>query len=107
MRKALNRCSSTLGSVEVLGTAPGIRQVTDATYIPVREPACWGLYADGVSADPHNPAHPDAARLRDALSRGYPWAADHAYVYAGHVIDHYGHFMTDTLSRLWCLLDGA
>lgn len=82
---ALLRCRVLWGEDRLLVEDPGFRQARDVLYLPWSATQDYGL-------------HPAAA------SSAEEDAPDLDYLYIGNLVSHYGHFLTDTLSRFWPLL---
>lgn len=111
MFSVLEPCTECWGKVELRDALPEISAYDDVTYVPYQRNAAWGIFGqDGAAADGSVDLHgPDATTPDQLLSwRG---TADHlapepAYIYAGVLNPHYGHFLINSLSRLWPLAGG-
>ncbi len=106
MPTGLRRCSEVEGACAIHEAPPEVRVHADLLYVPVEYGALWGLYADGVRIDRDAPLGADAARqvadLRPAAPR-----IDGRFHYLGDVVEHFGHFVVGSLSRLWALPAGG
>lgn len=104
MTTVLRRCRAIFGSADLLEVPPAVRRVEDAVYVPFPSGGAWGLFdrgacIDGVVREPVA-APPEALAAHD-----HPAAAgDRVHLYVGAMTAHYGHFITDVLSRLWPML---
>ena len=88
--------------------APSIDRLENATIVPVRDDrdlSCGVLRADGKICDNSRtllirpqltgiPGAPDPAEVKEVAGR---------HLFAGMARVHFGHFMTETISRLWAL----
>jgi capsular polysaccharide biosynthesis protein len=96
------RCRSVWGSADERPSLPGAITIADVRYVPDGAPVPWGLYkGDQRIYEVADAVATGAARY------GFDGAADAAdgpYLYVGLLILHYGHFIIDTLSRLWPML---
>ncbi|AWN36908.1 glycosyltransferase family 61 protein [Methylobacterium radiodurans] len=106
MPAGIRRCTEVEGACAIHEAPPEIRVHADLLYVPVEYGALWGLYAGGVRIDRDDPLDAEAARqvadLRDAAPR-----IDGRFHYLGDVVEHFGHFVVGSLSRLWALPAGA
>lgn len=110
MTSGLVRCDTLWGTCDRIAGMPGLRRVSGAVYLPYRPDGAWGLFGEEgrlteTGRDPtpgddpgHGPGHgqgegapePEPVDLGPAL-------------YLGPLITHYGHFLINTLPRLWPL----
>lgn len=97
----LNRCRTIWGTAEIIADPPGTETVSDALYLPVSDGQPWGLY-DG-KRQLTVPDRRKAADLEDSAAWIAEAAPDAEYIYVGPLVLHYGHFITDSLSRFWPL----
>jgi len=106
MPAGIRRCTEVEGACAIHEAPPDIRLCTDLLYVPVEYGALWGLYEGGVRIDRDAPLDADAARqvadLRASAAR-----VDARFHYLGDVVDHFGHFVVGSLSRLWPLAAGG
>ncbi|MGY2052579.1 glycosyltransferase family 61 protein [Methylobacterium sp. JK268] len=113
----LRRLSKPVGQVVLRAEDPAIRVARDVAYLPYRPGAegAWGLFdrhrrpvpdSYDFRQDPTRPSDHVAAWPSDvgAVTRPAPAAR---YLYAGTFALHYGHFLINTLPRLWPLLAGG
>jgi len=106
MPAGIRRCTEVEGACAIHEAPPDVRVCTDLLYVPVEYGALWGLYDGGVRIDREAPLCADAARqvadLRASAAR-----VDGRFHYLGDVVEHFGHFVVGSLSRLWALPAGA
>lgn len=108
-------CSVASG-LEVRAEPPGLEQHEDVVFRPIVQPVPWEQDPDWGVYDRHGRLIEAAAYRRgpgpnllgqqprlDFDVEDLPWAPDEDYVYVGHLIQHYGHFLLSGLARLWPL----
>ncbi|MEH3146506.1 MAG: glycosyltransferase family 61 protein [Methylobacterium frigidaeris] len=97
MATRLRRCRDWWGECGLREDRPALREVADALYLPHSFDGPWGVFGpDGrIGPDGVDGPLPDPA--------GVPAAPEAEYLYLGHLVPHYGHFIIDSLSRLWPL----
>ena len=99
---SLRRCRAVWGGTDHLVSLPHATVITDAVYVPESESRPWGLYLDGSRIyepeDVFKVSSPSPEFDFEALEDG------ETYIYVGLLVLHYGHFIIDTLSRLWPLI---
>ena len=103
------------GDVEVRAEDPGMEVAEDVLFVPDRPGGRWGVF--DANDQP----------VRASLDFNLPWSEpmwappvtpvrwaevtetlpDGDYVYFGFVHFHFGHFLVDSLSRSWPLLEGG
>lgn len=106
MPAGLRRCTEVEGTCEIHDAPPDVRVHADLLYVPVEYGALWGLYAGGVRIDRPAPLDADEARQVADLRAEAP-RIDGRFHYLGDVVEHFGHFVVGSLSRLWALPEGA
>lgn len=79
------RCSSLWGTADWIAEDPARQHLPEATYRPWSAEAPWGLFPGA------EPAPREAAE-------------DGPFLYVGALATHYGHFLINTLPRLWPLV---
>lgn len=93
--------------VEVRET-PAIWQGKNATILPLRKDPALQFGRGGVVDENGNYVAMSAIPLRVDL--GYPVEKaeyrDEKVVYCGYLIDHWGHFLIEAVTRLWYFLEG-
>ncbi len=99
------------GRCEKRAAGLSVSQVSDSVFIPYGTEGGWGIFHQNGAIEPaaidlHGPdgerdGQPDTFVLPDAAF--LPTAADAAYIYGGRLELHYGHFIANTLPRLWPL----
>lgn len=105
--------SPTYPGLRIVEADPVIAEYRDALYVPLRDWAPdddpeWGLY-DRNGALISSAAYCRGTKRRLVgqsptcllPARAFEQAPEEHLVYAGPLIFHYGHFLLDTLSRLW------
>jgi hypothetical protein len=102
------------GGCEVRRGDPGITILEDVFVLPYRRDAPWGVF------DRSGALVPEATDLRlpsgELMGQAPRSHVDYAEIaeeadeaeltYAGRLHGHYGHFLIESLSRLWPLADG-
>lgn len=104
----LRPCTEIWGSVTLRDAVPGIVTYRDVTYVPYQHGAAWGIFdADGQavegSVDMHGPNGVPEHQILEWAGQAEAQAEEDVYIYAGRFNPHYGHFLVNTLSRLWPL----
>lgn len=97
--RRLQRCREVWGTSERSDALPELRFAQDALYLPG---AGGGLFAEGRSL--HGPDRAVPEPYAGAAPGSLEPAPARTYLYLGPLITHYGHFIIETLSRLWPLL---
>ncbi len=111
----LRRIDPALPHLRLIAADPAIEEHRDAIYVPFASyeldaDGAYGLYAkDGARLSPY------CRGAERAAVGGCAWmdpieaedAPDETYIYAGPLIQHYGHFLLATLSRLWPFASGG
>lgn len=103
-------CLGPWGLDEIRIGNPEDRTFDDVLYTPFAYDGCWGLF------DRSGEPLPGSVDLRgtdgenihqiprlDIDGSGVPFADEAEYVYGGRFNPHYGHFLVETLPRLWWL----
>ncbi|KAB7782442.1 glycosyltransferase family 61 protein [Methylorubrum populi] len=102
------RCRDMFGTANLRHGDPATRTVFDAIYTPFRRDERWGVFEasrDTVEAcidyrEPHyhlmyqKPIYPDSAI-------NVPLAPEDRYIYGGRFNPHYGHYLVESIPRLW------
>lgn len=87
---------------------PAIWQGKNATILPLRKDPALQFGRGGVMDENGNFVPESAIPLRVDL--GYPVEnaryRDEKVVYCGYLIDHWGHFLIEAVTRLWYFLEG-
>jgi hypothetical protein len=108
-------CVDLWGDCTIYDRDPSSSEYADVVYTPMQPPQLWGVWDNSGdllegSVD---------FRGRERVSHGQPshadfnpdhigeYAPEPVYVYAGRFSAHYGHFIVNTLPRLWPLANGA
>lgn len=104
----LQQCVDLWGKAEVRQGAPPISFHDDVVYVPYQHGEAWGLFgADGTpiegSVDLHGPLGQPHAQKLAWLGSTEAAAPEQTYVYGGVFNPHYGHFLINSLCRLWPL----
>lgn len=107
MQPVLTPCIERWGKVELRDTLPDTVTHTDVVYVPYNRGSAWGIFGqDGVAVDGSVDLHGPNANTHGQLLR-WDGVAEEApeteYIYAGVFNPHYGHFLINSLSRLWPL----
>ncbi|MFE1601448.1 glycosyltransferase family 61 protein [Methylobacterium sp. ID0610] len=96
MQRRLRRCRELWGESVLLEALPALRVVEHAVYVPPDAQGRWALLAAGERI---------AGGGGEPGPRPAPVPAPEAtYLFVGALAPHYGHFIVDTLARLWPLL---
>ncbi|GEO99601.1 glycosyltransferase family 61 protein [Methylobacterium haplocladii] len=95
MAARLLRCTSLWGTSDWIAADPALRRLPEAIYRPWSAEAPWGLFAEGRSIG-------DGAT--EAGLAAAETAAKRQFLYVGALATHYGHFLINTLPRLWPLV---
>ena len=104
MNDRLLRCRVLWGTSDIVDGLPELRTVRDAIYLPRAPGAPWGLFGpDGERLGEAGDV-PAGSDLSAVLAGSIETAPDEPYLYLGPMVLHYGHFVTDVLSRLWPLV---
>ncbi len=106
MPAGIRRCTEVEGACAIHEGPPDVRIRADLLYVPVEYGALWGLYADGARIDRDAPLDADAARQVAELGASAR-RIDGRFTYLGDVVEHFGHFVVGSLSRLWALPEGG
>lgn len=111
LKGALVRCVEAWGEKTIVSGIPSIEVITGgAWYVPQKLGMDWGIFDGGGSAvagslDFHGPNH-TLKRNTVSVGRqlfGQTCAGKEHYVYGGVINPHFGHFLVNTLPRLWPL----
>ncbi|ACL60304.1 glycosyltransferase 61 family protein [Methylobacterium nodulans] len=97
MGRRLRRCRELWGESTLVEARPALRIIEDAIYAPPDGAGRWGVFAGGQRI----------AGAGDGTSASLPPpepAPEATYLFVGALAPHYGHFIVDTLARLWPLL---
>lgn len=109
--KSLLPCDEYYGEFEIRSNDPECDEVHDFVYTPFQHAGPWGIFTSQGTA--HQSAidrqGPQAALIHQIPELSVapdhlPWAPDEDYVYAGRFNPHFGHFLVETLPRLWWLV---
>ena len=95
---------------------PAIEVHRDCIYVPIHMPVNfwenphWGVYdSDGrnIDAAAHhmlpNMGRSGQSDIIDVEVEGLDYAPCQRYFYVGNILNHYGHFLCSSMSRLWAL----
>jgi capsular polysaccharide biosynthesis protein len=92
--------------VEILEGCPDMNYFTNITYVPLEHGGVWGMFdvkkkALSETVDLHGPN--GEVQNQSLVWKGKAKAESDAdtYIYGGTLNPHYGHFLINTLSRLW------
>ncbi|GJE29048.1 glycosyltransferase family 61 protein [Methylobacterium organophilum] len=99
MARPLLRCTTLWGRADWIEAPPALVPVRDALLVPPRPEGAWGLFSGPTRIG-------DAGRdlaPGERLPEGTPSALGRA-LYLGPIAWHYGHFLLNTLPRLWPLI---
>jgi capsular polysaccharide biosynthesis protein len=107
--RVLRPCEGNWGLCEIFADDPLVSQASETIYVPFNPNQAWGIFhPDGTavmeSVDRHGP---DANTIGQILIAGSDILKDccssqgGTYIYGGVISLHYGHFIVNTLSRLW------
>ena len=101
--------TSIAGTSDIRDTVPKVMDSNDVIYLPHRNPGPWGIYdAQGAAVEgtvnfrgpmrvPVNQQMTVTPEIADAT------CSESDLVYVGEIFAHFGHFLTQTLSRFWYL----
>ena len=102
----LTACTDVFGSVEVLEQPPALEEIADAIYLPWSATGQWGLFdPSGFIVDnavDYRGLEKIAKRpIYDINPSKLNYNSEENFIYGGTLNHHFGHFITDVLSRLW------
>jgi len=105
----LRPCEGTWGECEVFADDPSVSLASDIIYVPFNLNQVWGIFNhDGTpvmdTVDRHGPdANTDGQVLiaEQVVLQDCAISPERSYVYGGVISLHYGHFIVNSLSRLW------
>lgn len=109
-RAHLVRCDTFWGASALREGDPPTVAAVDAIYTPYDHGSRWGVFDSSgrpipAATDFRGPSNlpiDQVAEISGAIDEA-PWASDDEYVYAGRFNPHFGHFLVETLPRLWWL----
>ncbi|MGN7124970.1 glycosyltransferase family 61 protein [Methylorubrum thiocyanatum] len=109
-KPALVRCRETFGTVNLRHGDPATRTAFDVIYTPFRRNERWGIFDERKKAieacidyrEPHYQLMYQAPIYPDGIVN-IPWAPHERYIYGGRFNPHYGHYLVESLPRLWRL----
>jgi len=104
--RSVSRCNQVAGNTTLIEGTPRIG-LYDAVFIP----NLWGLYDHGRRLIPESAYFrgPGPELINGSFTLGTDWpehietAPETDYYYIGMIHAHYGHFLLDTISRLWAV----
>ncbi|WP_407688582.1 glycosyltransferase 61 family protein [Mycobacterium sp. HUMS_1102779] len=102
-------CTSVIGASDIRETIPKVLECTEVMYLPYRNPGPWGIYdAQGMAIEgainfrgPWREPRHQSVTVTPEPAEAICNEAD--LVYVGEIMDHFGHFLTQSLSRFWYL----
>jgi len=108
----LRPCMSMWGACEIVYADPNISDVQNIVALPYVPGGAWGIFDRSgnpinTAFDRHGPEGKPADRQLVATSNliaNNSLAKNQTYIYGGFVHLHYGHFIVNTLPRLWPIL---
>ena len=84
-------------------------QGNNATILPLRKTVGEGLLFGRGGVVDQNGAYVELSGIPDRIGRPYPFEnpeyRDEAVVYCGYLINHWGHFLVEAVTRLWYFLE--
>jgi len=98
MASRLLRCETLWGTCDEIAGPPGLGRLAGATYLPYRPDGAWGLFGEGgrLTGSGRDPANGEGVPAGEPVDLG-------PALYLGPLVTHYGHFLINTLPRLWPL----
>ncbi len=114
MLQSLTQCDELWGACDLFVQEPSVADIRDLTYLPFRAHETWGIFdATGRAVDwavdfrgRERATSAQGLLSRAPLSIIEEVAPDECYIYGGRVHSHFGHFLINTLPRLWGLSTG-
>ncbi len=103
------------GGAEIVAGEPSLEVATDLYALPYRRGGRWGVFTrDGAVVESTvTRMMPEGRASNQEPLSDRAWAdvaetlPDGDYLYGGAVEGHFGHFLIETLARLWPLADGG
>ena len=94
--------------VEVRGN-PALWQLDNATILPLRRDESFGLLFGKGGVVDGNGAYVPLSSIPGRVEGSYPAEAaeyhDEKVVYCGYLVNHWGHFLIEGVTRLWYFLE--
>ncbi|CAX27165.1 conserved protein of unknown function, capsular polysaccharide biosynthesis protein-like protein [Methylorubrum extorquens DM4] len=104
-RQAIWPAGHVWGQVRVVEENPATVSVSDCIYLPWTQTGTWGLFTpDGdvvEAAMTERELYQQKTELAEVPSFASAEIRSESYIYCGYFNCHFGHFLIDTLSRLW------
>lgn len=107
--QVLRPCTEMWGAYEMRAADPKVSQLSGAVYLPQLRDKSWGIYdRDGrifaPAVDLHGPGgetHNQCDTVTLPAHDDIKLAPEKYYIYGGELNPHFGHFIVNTLPRLW------
>ncbi len=114
MLDSLTQCNELWGACDLFVQEPAVAEIRELTYLPFRAYEAWGIFdATGRAVDwtvdfrgQERATNAQELLTRARLSDTAEMAPEQCYIYGGRVHSHFGHFIINTLPRLWSLATG-
>lgn len=105
----LRRCTSMWGKASLIASDPEISYRSGVLYVPFSDSRTWGIYDRSGALVPEATDYHGPAGTIDKQLTTIDWqdfsnaeeAPEGLYQYGGFLNPHYGHFIINSLSRLW------
>jgi hypothetical protein len=100
-------CAELWGAAHVIQRDPGYEVHQHVSYVPIGCSDPWGIYDHGgrivhAATDyRENTFSSHGQSLEHVLSPSFHDRARGTFIYGGKISNHYGHFLVNTLPRLW------
>jgi acetyltransferase-like isoleucine patch superfamily enzyme/capsular polysaccharide biosynthesis protein len=109
MTSFLVECTECWGNIELIEDPPLLSVDHNVIYVPYEKDGPWGLFRpDGDvvpgSVDFHGPDREVQGQILSWSGNAAHVADDGNYLYGGLLNPHFGHFLVNSLSRLWPLV---
>ena len=109
----LRQCQAMWGGYEIIHERPSVSEVRDVIALPTAPDGAWGIFTrSGRALDEAIDRHGPNASIGDrktqvpiSVVRSALHTIDEPCIYGGFVNIHFGHFIVNTLARLWPLID--
>ena len=88
---------------------PAVWQGKNATILPLRRDPSFGLLFGKGGVVDENGTYVDLSAIPDRVQFAYPFEnpayKDEKVVYCGYLVNHWGHFLIEGVTRLWYFLE--
>lgn len=110
VRPRLLRCERFRGVCDIRSGDPPIQTLSNVVYTPYDHGRRWGIFDEHRQPvtgcldrrEPHDLLIDQIPEIPGGIE-DVPWAPDEEYIYGWRFNLHFGHFLVETLPRLWWL----